>query len=74
MLVAKNLWKRGRLILFFQLLLSDISISTSFPLPTAALEWHLLEKVETENAQTAFCLDLTTLKIVFGICSLLAEI
>lgn len=67
MLVAENLLKRGLLILFFQLLLSDISISMPSHLPTAALDWHLLEKVETENAQTAFCLDLTTLKIVFGI-------
>lgn len=40
-------------------------------LPRAALEWHLLEKVETENPQAAFCLDLTTaLKPVLGLCVL----
>ena len=43
-------------------------------LPTAALEWHLLEKVETENPQTVFCLDLATLKIAFGTCFLLTEV
>lgn len=44
-------------------------------LPMAALEWHLLEKVETENPQAAFCRDLTTtLKTVFGLYVLLTEV
>lgn len=74
MLWLKDLLKQGLLILFFQLLLSDFAISTSFHLPTAALQWHLLEKAETENPQTAFCWDPTTLKIVAGICFLLTEV
>lgn len=33
-----------------------------------------MEKVETENPQIAFCLDLATLKIEFGICFFLTEV